>query len=322
MSSEPHATHQRLHRAHPGVVHLLSAAVDATPHVITCAELRDADDVVVTLHRPGTPTTRLDHPLEIGALTLVLEGEVTTAELEGFAEVLVDPVRSMIAGAASTEGPVPGPDHDDAVLDVAELVDLEHRVRTRVTVARGWVELLRTRGVSPRPDLDPLAIASRQLAEIEEVLRVGLARARTTSEFETRPAPLDLVSAVEDTLADSAWSLAPHVTGPVITGDPRPVDLDAVDLRDALLHLLDNATRHTPPDTPVEVCVSYRAGWVELAVEDAGPGLPPVDDRSSGVGTRVVQRLAAAMGAHLEFDRSVRLGGAAIRLLWPHGQAT
>jgi hypothetical protein len=47
-----------------------------------------------------------------------------------------------------------------------------------------------------------------------------------------------------------------------------------------------------------------------------GPGLPDHGERTRGVGMQVVQGLATTMEAHLELDRSVRFGGAAIRLSW------
>jgi signal transduction histidine kinase len=318
MGTEPRTATQPSRALRPGVRHLLSAAVDASPLAITCAEVCDAGEVVATLHRAGTATTRVDHRLDDSGLGLVLEGEATTDDLERFAATLAGPVRALLSGLegrhASRAGTASAP--GSLTIDLTELEELEHRVRTRLTVARGWVELLRTRGVEPTSDLDPLAIASRQLGDIEDVLRAGLGRTRTRPSSGTRNQMVDLAGAVERTLAESAWSLDPRVTGPLVSGDPRPVLLDGGDLRDAVLHLVDNATHHTPPDTAVEVWLSYRAGWVELAVEDAGPGLPDHGERTRGVGMQVVQRLATTMEAHLELDRSVRLGGAAIRLLW------
>ena len=49
---------------------------------------------------------------------------------------------------------------------------------------------------------------------------------------------------------------------------------DSTRLRQVLLILLDNAMKHTPPDTPVSV-TSQRAGKnIDLTIEDKGPGIP------------------------------------------------
>ncbi len=55
---------------------------------------------------------------------------------------------------------------------------------------------------------------------------------------------------------------------------PVPANLDGHLIGLALDQLLDNARRHTPAGTPVEVTVSGADGWVRLVVEDRGPGVP------------------------------------------------
>jgi two-component system sensor histidine kinase KdpD len=59
-------------------------------------------------------------------------------------------------------------------------------------------------------------------------------------------------------------------------GAPPAVEGDAVLLEEALLNVLDNAARHTPPGTRVRVTATplLQAGIVRLTVEDAGRGVP------------------------------------------------
>src|SRR5205823_2979674 len=72
---------------------------------------------------------------------------------------------------------------------------------------------------------------------------------------------------------------------PVRPGDPaieidvaeaETVEADPVLLEEALLNLLDNAVRHTPPGTRVRVSGSNlpAESAIRLTVEDAGPGVP------------------------------------------------
>ncbi|HVC21975.1 MAG TPA: ATP-binding protein [Candidatus Dormibacteraeota bacterium] len=53
------------------------------------------------------------------------------------------------------------------------------------------------------------------------------------------------------------------------------VNVDRALVVRVLVNLLENAARHTPDRTPVAVRARRRAGWVELEVEDEGPGLSP-----------------------------------------------
>ena len=52
------------------------------------------------------------------------------------------------------------------------------------------------------------------------------------------------------------------------------VSADADLLRRTLANLVENALRHTPPDTTVEVRASSTKSGVEIRVADAGPGVP------------------------------------------------
>ena len=82
----------------------------------------------------------------------------------------------------------------------------------------------------------------------------------------------------------------------------------------ALGNLLDNAIRHSPPDTLVSVALSREAGRIAARVRDQGPGIPParreealgrftrLDDEAregSGLGLSIVARIAELHGAPL-----------------------
>jgi two-component system OmpR family sensor kinase len=56
--------------------------------------------------------------------------------------------------------------------------------------------------------------------------------------------------------------------------EPMTAQVDARLLGLVLDQLLDNARRHTPPDTPITVELSHLDGRARLAVEDQGPGVP------------------------------------------------
>jgi NtrC-family two-component system sensor histidine kinase KinB len=46
-------------------------------------------------------------------------------------------------------------------------------------------------------------------------------------------------------------------------------------IRRVLINLLENATKFSPPDETIHVRASIEDHWVQLWVEDAGPGVPP-----------------------------------------------
>ncbi|MDX2114855.1 MAG: sensor histidine kinase KdpD [Planctomycetota bacterium] len=58
------------------------------------------------------------------------------------------------------------------------------------------------------------------------------------------------------------------------------IRVDAAMLEQALINLLENAARHTPPGTPVEIASFQHEGSVVIAVEDEGPGINPGEERA------------------------------------------
>jgi signal transduction histidine kinase len=92
-------------------------------------------------------------------------------------------------------------------------------------------------------------------------------------------------------------------------------------LQSVLFNLLDNAIRHTPPDTVVRLNIRRRTEVVRVCVHDNGPGLQssdltklqqrlgrqpqPIVTRSSGsgLGLYIAQQLASAMGGRIGVGR-------------------
>lgn len=201
----------------------------------------------------------------------------------------------------------------------AEADRLEHRVRTRLTVARGWLDLvLGGRLEDPEQVTRALRTVHRQLGILEELLREGRAAPAEGAGGPAEGRTVDLLDAVEATLAEYPWTSSPSGARPRVVGRSRSLPVEPSAMHDALLHLLDNAVEHTPTGTPVEVVLDYRSDGVELAVEDAGPGFPDSwsPQASAGTGLRVVAQLAARLGASVRLGTSRRLGGAAVRLFW------
>ncbi len=91
---------------------------------------------------------------------------------------------------------------------------------------------------------------------------------------------------------------------------------DAVDLRRALLNLLENAIRATQPDG--QVCIRMKVSRREVRVEvhDDGPGFSRRVPGVASLGLRIVDAVAAEHGGYVEIAES-DLGGAAVTLVLP-----
>jgi signal transduction histidine kinase len=109
-----------------------------------------------------------------------------------------------------------------------------------------------------------------------------------------------------------------------VQADPVEVEVDPARVERIVDNLLLNATRHTPPGTPIYVTVEARTDGITLTVEDEGPGVPDElkevlfepfrqgessSGRGVGIGLSLVQRFAEIHGGGAKIED--REGGGA-----------
>jgi two-component system, OmpR family, sensor kinase len=203
-----------------------------------------------------------------------------------------------------------------------------HQMRTPITVARGYAEMVR--GVLPdessKDDVDVVIDELDKLGGLAGRLLV-LAEAYEAEEFEW--APVDLGALVQRTVqrwrptAERAWT----VDAPTVL-----VDADESQLEAALDALTENALKFTVDRDRIALrCRATRSGAV-LEVEDSGIGFANsrLDDGSgpphssgrpgTGLGLAIVRAVAQGHGGDLVIDED-RSPGALLRLTLPARRA-
>jgi len=73
--------------------------------------------------------------------------------------------------------------------------------------------------------------------------------------------------------------LARHPVSLAIPDDPPLVWADEVLLGQVLSNLLENAARHTPAGTAIEISAQVSQGTLQVGVRDHGPGFAPGDEQ-------------------------------------------
>jgi K+-sensing histidine kinase KdpD len=273
----------------------VQALLDRTRQVfgMDSAELRR------TAARPGTDQTDGKSPFTTDDGSRPSAADATTVEVPvGLDHVLVlrgrrlaaSERRVLTAFAAHVSAALEHARLAEAAADV-ERVEAADRLRTallaavshdlRTPLASGWaaVSSLRGRDVefsdADRDEL--LATAEESLDKlnrlVDNLLDMSRLQAGALTLHLQPTAPADIVPIALDTLADT---LVPVLTYGLegcadVVADP-PL------LERVVANLVANATRHTPPGTPVLVTASALADRVELRVIDQGPGLRE-DDR-------------------------------------------
>ncbi|PZF82915.1 sensor histidine kinase [Jiangella anatolica] len=147
--------------------------------------------------------------------------------------------------------------------------------------------------------------ATRLRAVIDELLVDARGRARTIDRQ-----PADLVALVRAVAEDIGVVAGSRGVSVVVTAPARLVAaVDEATVRRAVANLVDNAVRHAPAASPVEVTVEDRGAELAVVVTDRGPGIPADElphvfepfwhgrDRpGTGLGLPIARQIALAHG--------------------------
>jgi two-component system sensor histidine kinase KdpD len=197
---------------------------------------------------------------------------VIVAQLEAALE------HADLSTAAQEVGPLEATDR----VRTALLAAVGHDLRRPLAAATAAVTSLRSAGsrLSARDTAELLDTAEVGLRDLGDLLTNLLDVSRVQAgvlAVSLQPVGLDdLLPPVLDELAVKPGEVAIDVPDdlPAVTADP-------VLLRRALVNLLSNALRFSPPGSPPRLSASTFGGQVELRVTDHGPGVP--DDRKDGI---------------------------------------
>ena len=116
--------------------------------------------------------------------------------------------------------------------------------------------------------------------------------------------------------------------------DLPPIQTDAAQLQRALVNVLENALKFSPPDSPVLLRAESRDGDVVFRVEDQGPGIEADEAESifepfhrgrgsggSGLGLAIARGFVVANGGRIWVEQS-RSGGASFVIALPAADVT
>jgi len=214
------------------------------------------------------------------------------------------------------------------------VADASHELRTPLTVIRGQLEVLaRQRDVTPEDVRHVDEVVTTEVVRMERLVEDLLLLARADEGELLRPTSLELRPFVTE-LFDSVTLTADRTfeLGDVPEGTLRA---DEDRLAQVVRNLARNAIEHTGPRGLVRVCVNAQPrGWVEIAVEDDGPGIPPdqrdrVFDRfhrldsarargkgGAGLGLAIARAIVEAHGGRISAGASPE-GGARVAFRLP-----
>jgi two-component system, OmpR family, sensor histidine kinase MprB len=250
----------------------------------------------------------------IGRLTGAVEEVARTQDLDVQIEVPAGPRRDEVARLADAFNSMVSALAQARTRQAQLVADAGHELRTPLTSLRTNIDLLVRSEAAGRPlPADQraalLSSVTAQLAEMSELVGELVFLAHEDREVERSPVRLD-------TVLDTAVGRVRRRAGKrriLVESEPWELVGDAAALERALVNVLDNAVKFSPPDSTVTVRLSNGV----VTVADEGPGVPAADrdkvfDRfwrgddsrgmpGSGLGMAIVADAAVSHGgtAHL-----------------------
>ncbi len=216
------------------------------------------------------------------------------------------------------------------------VADASHELRTPLTSVLANLELLQASLRDPRQEDDRSMVDSalRSSRRMSRLVADLLLLARADAGRVGRHEPCDLAEVAGNAAAEVAPVLGERElvieNEHVVTVEGNPDELHRM-----VLNLLDNAGRHTPPGSTIELRLRAVGADAVIEVADDGPGIPaemrsqvfdrfvrgegPADTAvgpGSGLGLAIVHAVAAAHHGTVEVSESER-GGALFRIHIP-----
>ncbi len=249
-------------------------------------------------------------------------------EVGELARTLEQMLRSLDAARA---------DREAALKRQREFVaDASHELRTPLTSILANLELLQASLEDPDREEERAMVDSalRSSGRMSRLVGDLLLLARADAGRIGARTRCDLAETAAHVAAEVAPTLGERELR-VENDRPLPVDGNPDELHRMVLNLLDNAVRHTPPGSTIELRLSSEGGDAVVEVADDGPGVPvelreqiferfvrgdgPADTAvggGSGLGLAIVRAVARLHGGSAEVGGS-DLGGALFRIKLP-----
>lgn len=157
---------------------------------------------------------------------------------------------------------------------------VSHDLRTPLTAIRAMLEAL-SDGVVDDPETikryhETMRVQVSHLAQlIDDLFELSQLDA-APEPFELSPA--DLTAVVRETAETLAMSTSSREVSIRFNGaDPAPAMLDPLRIARVVGNLVENAVRHAPDDSMIDVTVRQNGKSAEVLIEDRGPGIAAED---------------------------------------------
>ncbi|CAA9272124.1 MAG: hypothetical protein AVDCRST_MAG93-2684 [uncultured Chloroflexia bacterium] len=157
-----------------------------------------------------------------------------------------------------------------------------HELKTPLTTVIGYIELLQRRtgkdNTLSERDQRTLQLIADQTQRLNKMIMSLFDISRIeTGQLSIERGSVDVCALVKRVVADVQVTLVERLIEVCCPDDPLIIQGDDLRLEQVFQNLLQNAVKYSPRNAPIGVVVRQHEGWIRVAVQDQGIGVPQAD---------------------------------------------
>jgi len=162
------------------------------------------------------------------------------------------------------------------------LAMISHELRTPLTSIIGFTTTLLAEDVTWEPDeqRDFIHTIQHEADRLQELIEQLLDLSRLEAGMlPISPKPYSLHEIIEDALPQFQILTNGQTITMHLPANLPPVNVDAKRIAQVLVNLVRNASAYASEGTEISISASVRGGFVQINVNDQGPGIPPAEHK-------------------------------------------
>jgi len=155
------------------------------------------------------------------------------------------------------------------------LDSVTHEFRTPLTAIKASVTALLSEGHLEEPEKhELLTVINEESDRLNRLVGEAAEMAQLdANQVELHLAPHRIQEALEAAIEDCSKLLGKHAIEIRLPDDLPPVRMDVIRMKEVFTHLLENAAKYSPPDSPIQITGEVRNRTLMTSVSDRGAGI-------------------------------------------------
>jgi len=162
------------------------------------------------------------------------------------------------------------------------LAMISHELRTPLTSIKGFTTTLLANDVTwePEEQRDFVQTIEREANRLQELIDHLLDLSRLEADMlPISREPHSLNEIIDDALPQFRALTSEHTLNMHLPANLPPVYVDAKRIAQVLVNLVRNASTYAPKGTQINISANVHRGFVQIHVNDQGPGIPPAEHK-------------------------------------------